>query len=362
MQISLNLSGNPNKRSQHALQTHFDKLRKQLERQEQLNHKLATELDALVTRYEAQLREIDIRHLAPLSRLAERLIEFFGRKSLSNGHREELGDWITGTLQRIHRVDGAAAEALHGRFRQAIAATFNLTEAELEAQAEAFTETVEAAFEEMFDSDDNLQPDLFADDAFFDQDTDDMDEWCETDDLSEPPEDITTQARGFMDGSWARGLFRRAAQALHPDREPDPERRQHKQKLMQQLLAAREQADILTLLRLYGEGIGTDELALAETEMAQACQLMEVQLEELHDAREEIIYDHPLHALVYELFYSPTRKIREQRFKIWQRELHAEAEAMARLPDELRNLGVLKAFLELRREQQIFNQLDNMIF
>lgn len=51
-------------------------------------------------------------------------------------------------------------------------------------------------------------------------------------------------------------LFRRLAQALHPDREPDTERRIVKQKLMQEALDARENQDIDTLLSLHVEHVG----------------------------------------------------------------------------------------------------------
>lgn len=365
MQITLKPSTS-RRRAQHTLQARFDKLRQQLARQENRNRKLASELDALVDRYQSQMREADGRHLDPLIRLAERLIVFFSRKSLANWQREELGDWINETLQRISRVDSETAERLHGDFRRTVAAYLELSEAEMDAQAKAFAESVEAAIEEMFtagkaDGDDvwqtdDPQPDLFEGLGFefFDDEEEQSGDPGNT--------DTKAQTQRLVDGSWTRSLFRRAAQALHPDREPDPSQRQRKEELMQQLLAAREQGDILTLLQLFGEGTDTDELALAETEMAQACELMETRLEEQREAQDKIIHDHPLRLLVYELFYSPTRKTREQRFTAWQGELHTEAAAMARLPGELRNLSVLKVFLEQRREQRLVSQLDDMIF
>ena len=366
MHITLNTDSKAGKRSQHRLQARFDKLRKQLERQQNRNHKLATELEELAQRYQHRLQETDRHHLASLQQLAERLIVFFTRKSLSNWQRVELADWIGETLQRIGRVEPTVAEALQERFRQAAAEHLQMSEAEMDAEAETFNEAIEEAFEELFGDAadgpgaDDPQPDLFGDTEFefFDDDDDDDTEayW------HIPDPEAETRSRALMDGSWTRGLFRRAAQALHPDRETDPEQRQHKQALMQQLLAARDEGDLLTLLQLYGQAADNTELELAEAEMEQACALLEDRLEQLEDEEDEIIHAHPLRALVHEFFYSPTRKTREQNFRAWEAELQRDAETAARLPEELRNLTILKEYLELRRERNMFSEFDDIIF
>ncbi|AOU98674.1 hypothetical protein BI364_12510 [Acidihalobacter yilgarnensis] len=368
MEISLSTSAATH-RSHHVLQQRFDKLRKQLQRQEHLKCKLAADLDALVERYQSCLRDADHGHLDPLIRLAERLIEFFSRKSLCSWQREELSDWITETIQRVQRMDAAAGEQLHARFRASLSALLGLSEAEMDAQVAEFSEYVEAAFEEAFrstdsgtkpETSDDPQGDLFGDEAFtlFDDEGDTDHDWTDT------PKDVDSRerTRQLMDGTWARRLFRRAAQALHPDRELDPLQRRHKQTLMQQLLVAREQGDIITLLTLHGEAVGSDELALAETEMAQACELMEIRLEQLREERNGIIHDNPLRSLVYQLFYSTTRKVREQRFKAWEREMRADVQDVAQLYAQLRNLGILKGLLADRREQRVFSSIEDMIF
>lgn len=371
MQITLAQS-DTRKRARHSLQARFDKLRRQLERQEQRNRKLAVELDALVEHYQDRLRDIDRRQLDSLIRLAERLITFFTRKSLARWQREELGDWINETLQRIDRIDPAAAEPLAGDFRRALADHLDMSEEEMQAQAEEFTETLEAVFEQMFagsrtdGEDDEVwhtdgpQADLFEDLGFEFFDDDDDDSGFEDADDAPVNPDSAVRTRRLMDGSWARSLFRRAAQALHPDRESDPGQRQHKQVLMQQLLAARDQADILTLLQLYAEGADSQELALAETEMHEACELMQARLEELEDAQEEIIHEHPLRSLVHEHFYSPVRKTREKRLQAWEAELHSDAQALSQLPGELRNLSILKVFLEQRQAERRYSHLHDL--
>lgn len=61
-----------------------------------------------------------------------------------------------------------------------------------------------------------------------------------------------------------RDIYRKLAGSLHPDREPDPERRAHKTRLMQQLNQAYQSNDLLGLLRMQLELEHIDAHALAE--------------------------------------------------------------------------------------------------
>ena len=130
---------------------------------------------------------------------------------------------------------------------------------------------------------------------------------------------------------------------------------------MQQLLEARKQGDIMTLLRLYSECVDGDELVLAEQEMTNACELLEEQLDDLRLEKAAYIYQHPLRTVVHDLFYSGSKKSREKRILKWKQELKAEAEQIFELVEELRNLKDLKAVLEQRREERLFDSFDMMM-
>jgi len=355
------------KRSKNKLQIRFDKLRQQLLIQQKLNQKFQDELDELVTIYQTRLLQVDNEQVAPLTLLVTKLIDFYRRKSLSRWHREELGEWIIETVGRIGRVESETAEKLHRRFHQVMADQAGMTEAELDEEMQLYTEALEAAAfeafgnteptaETVFDADDP-QEDMFGfddnsngatDPHFFDED----------DNGDVEAGDTKARRQRLMDGSWVRNLFRRAAQALHPDREPDPEQRQAKERSMQQLLEARKQGDILTLLHLYSEGVNGGDLVLAKQEMTSACELMEEQLAELREEKTASIYQHPLRMMVHDLFYCSSRKNREKRILAWKQDLDAEAEQTLGLVEELRNLRVLKAALEERQlEDVMFNDL-----
>ena len=177
----------------------------------------------------------------------------------------------------------------------------------------------------------------------------------EEDDEDEDHEDDEDElSRKVMDGSWMKTLFRRAAQMLHPDREPDPQRRESKQARLRELLAARKQGDIMTVLSIYSETVSDADIVLAEQEMAQVCDVLQSQLHILRMDREEYLHSHPLRYLAFTLFYDNTRKGRE-------RKLRADADELRRLVPTLRNLDALKGVLRERHDERHKSLLDSML-
>jgi len=357
------------KQKKSKLQARFDKLRQQLEKQERRNDKLALELDELVKRFHAELSSVEREQLAARVRLAEKLIVFFTRKSLSDWHRDELAEWIGETIDRIGLVDAEASERLRGSYHEAVAGVLGVTPAELDEQARTFAEELGAAFEAALDDDDEPddgfdddgQQDLFDDDELWGEAADGP--WHSDEAFFDDGfvEEHTPRQAGLMDGTWIRGLFHRAAKALHPDRERDPEQRRIKENLMQRLLQARKEGDVMTLLQLYGDNAVKGEVVLAKEEMQSACELMEARLATLRQQQEELGNQDPIRSFVYNELYSPTRKTRERKLRAWRRQMEDEAEETARLLGELRNLKVLKAVLGERREQRFVRELGELM-
>lgn len=351
------------KATKNKLQLRFDKLQQQLLKQQKLNHKFHTEVDELTTIYQTQLHQIDSEQVAPLTLLTNKLIKFYSRKSLSQWQRVELGEWIVEIIDRIGPLQAKTANELLGLFRQTVANQMGITEEELDKQNAQVVEELYESFndeestsETDFDTDDTQQDKFrFEDDGK--KETADEHYGDQGNSFNHEFSNKKTRHQQLMDGSWIQSLFRRAAQVLHPDREPDPQQRQTKQRAMQQLLKARKQGDIMTLLRLYSECAGNDKLILAEHEMTSACDLMESQLNALRMEKNAFLYQHPLRLLVHDLFYSRSRKTSEKKIQAWIQDLQAEADFTLNLIEEMRNLQVLKAVLERRRETRFIDSI-----
>ncbi|MFN2335063.1 MAG: hypothetical protein ABR550_11645 [Wenzhouxiangellaceae bacterium] len=361
MQVTIH-STKPRKAKRSKVQARFDRLRERIEREQSKNERLSRELDELARWLAAQRQEIERDVLEAAHRLGARLIEFFKRKSLSEWHREELVEWIAEMREQVSAIDPDAGAELHQRFVEAVSIHLDMSVDEMEAQFREHFEGDDAEFD--LDAEDELeddvQPDLFGDE----EDSWREPEWNGRDERAwqaGPAGEAPAADSRLADAGWLRSLFRRAAQALHPDRETDPDQRAHKHERMQELLRARKDGDVLAMLALYAEASGDEELALAETEMKQACELMQQRLERLQHERTEITGKSPLHAWAHQEFYRISRKQREQKIKRLEREAQAEARDVTRIADELKNLKVLKAHLSRRREQKYeeLNDLDD---
>ena len=389
------------KKSKNPLQKRFDKLRSALDRERRLSERFRQDMDGLVDIYQSRSRENDRRAFDDLVALSERLIVFASRKTLSNWHRGELMLWIRDLSERrIAPIDRKMAERLQREYNEALARAMGRSVEEMLAADEAaeragdFGEHSDGAFDADEDGaeqgraetpddagesgapeEDSRQADMFgfddidaesaeAEQAHWsagEEDDDDEDE-----DEDEDDEDGNELSRKVMDGSWLKTLFRRAAQMLHPDREPDPQRRESKQARLRELLAARKQGDIMAVLSIYSETVSDADIVLAEQEMTQVCDALQSQLNILRMDQEEYLYSHPLRHLAFTLFYDNTRKGRERKIRQWERELREEADELRRLVPTLRNLDALKGVLRERHDERhkslLASMLDSALF
>ena len=342
------------------LQERFDKLRNTLERQRRRNDRFRQDLDELVDIYHRRSMENNKVAFDDLVALSSKLVAFAGRKSLSDWHRVELDEWLRDMIERrISQVDREVAEQLRMKYRQAVARSMGISADQLVERFEAENGDVDREFEERGgaeqaeDMDEGpWQEDLF---GFGDVDPE-AEAFDHSSEASGPDwmddEEAADIGRTVMDGSWAKDLFRRAAQALHPDRESDPERRQVKQERMRELLRARKQGDIMTMLTIYSDSVSSADIVIAEQEMTEVCDVLEDQLEALELEKHEYVYSNPVRHMVFELFYHSTKKGRKRRVQEWEQDLEHEVADLRRLIAFLRNLNCLKRVLEDRREER----------
>jgi hypothetical protein len=349
----------PGGRRKSRLQERFDKLRSTLERQRRRNDRFRRDLDELVDIYHRRSMESDKVVFDDLVALSSKLITFAGRKSLSGWHRVELDEWLRDLIERrILQVDQEVAERLRVEYRQAIARSMGISVDELVERFEAENEDVEQeSGEPGAKQADHTHGDPWQEDLFgFDDVDPEAEKFDNVSDANEPDwvndEDEAHIGRTVMNGSWAKDLFRRAAQALHPDREPDPERRQVKQERMRELLRARKQGDIMAMLTIYSDSVSGKNIVLAEQEMTEICDALEHQLEVLELEKQEYIYAHPVRHMVFEFFYHGTKNGRARKIQQWEQDLKHEKADLRGLVAFLRNLNCLKSVLEDRREER----------
>ena len=345
MNITLSAHANNKETAQSADQTRFNKLWQQVKKKQARNEKLKQELDVLLVTYTQKVMPVELGLEEPLIMLAHRLIDFARRKSLTNLQRAELQDWISETLHEISQFNVSEAEAISVTYNQVIADYYEISIEELTGSGTEDDMAMREAFESMASDDESVLDeeqegglDFDDDDALFD------------DEEGEPTVNSDRNEQAISE-KWIRNLFRRTAGALHPDKEQDPKQQLKKQQLMTQLLDARDQQDIMTMMTLYNEHVEDGELSLEPEEIDTLCDLLEKQKSMLDMDREALIDESPMHYAVHDKLYGASQVVRDRKLKEHIQGVHTNIKRKFKLVEYLRNLTNLKVVLEERYEE-----------
>ena len=218
-------------------------------------------LDEALVFHAAEVRPRVERVAATRKDLVRALVPYLGDRRLKRGDQGILRTMLAEQLDDILESDAALEDDLRALFDE-------LHGADLGQVEHAHMEGARAALEDMFVEAgiavdlSAFTPGMSAEEmaAKMAELTDNLRRQAEAAEPRTAPGRRPTQREGRVD-EWARqqdelrkttlsGLFRQLAKVLHPDLEADPQVRQHKSALMQELTVAHANGDMHTMLRL----------------------------------------------------------------------------------------------------------------
>ncbi len=360
----------------------FKKLKNRLEQKQKQAERFETDIDALMEIYHTRVMPVEAEEVEPLSRLVEKLSIFFGRKSLSETNREEVVDWVMEAVNTIRAFDTAKADHLKEHFFNSVADHLGMTPEEMDRQAAEELKRMEQALNDLpeppdhsttkrpFNKKDSPQADMFGfddiaaeidaeinaefnDDSDWDSDGDS--DWSQEDDITDQTRSNTEQ---LLNGDWLKGLFRRTARALHPDKENDPAKQEEKHRLMTRLLQARKQEDVVTIMELYSEHVSSEALSIDNDSMDAICEVLEERIEDLDERQLGYLMALPHRRMMHDLLYGKSKQIRERKIKEIIKQIRKENRETDEVVKELRNLTVLRQHLKYRRHSH--NPFDDI--
>ncbi|GAA6167113.1 hypothetical protein [Sessilibacter corallicola] len=293
--------------------------------------------------------------------LIERLTEFMGRKSLSEWHRQELAGWISLEIDAVSLVDYPLSLALTEKYNQVIHELYPDVPAEDssadEASAGGFNEASERlAYERILEqlklglSEEQLQELI---DAF------EYEQQKQADDVLSANNKFDARS-DVGDGKWLRDLFRRVTNKLHPDREQEAELKLQKQQVLAELLSARDNGDIATMLEIIAENLSEQELNNAALDIEQVEQALAAQIDHCKSLKSELIYHSELSHYLYQSFYSSDTNVREQKFSDYLDNIDVVAERLQEMLEFLKNLTRLKEILQIRNKKNNLLYADDL--
>tara|TARA_R110002072_G_scaffold303068_1_gene492527 strand:- start:9741 stop:10856 length:1116 start_codon:yes stop_codon:yes gene_type:complete len=365
--MNITLSENTPDQSKSQLQKQFDKLWKEVKKQQTTNEQLKVELEELYSIYQKDILPVEKQAETPYTQLTQRLIEFFSRKSLAQWQRHELSQWIFECIERIEPLNPEKSQELMSEYHQTLANFFDVGVEEIENEAREFEDPLSELFEEFPDIEDMMN------DSFEKESTDefqeDMFEFSEEEGDADQSDTFFFQNEGrapaegkLLSDKWLRTVFRRTANALHPDKEMDVEVRKEKEALMSQLLVARDEKDVFTLLNFYMLHVGDDDLCITEETMEALCRQLQEQKFLLEVERAQILFENPMYGVLHEKLYSKNKKTRDKKIAQHIKQVKASSEELSEFSTSLKNLKILKVHLGDRYDERHMQYFEESPF
>ena len=355
--------------------TRFQSLWADSEKLRMENSQLESDLDELVERIETEILEAE-RALGEAMRAAVyRQLDFAQKKSLLKWQRFELGAWIDEHLTFLSR-SGLVDEPLRNKLAEVRAQELGISidsDSEL-SPAEQMDEYFQAQAEDFFaqaeyeSSEESVLGATFDDiDEFLDPDSDELDELeliellrrirqDQIDQASAPsPETGKSGSRSISDKVFKR-IFRQTAAALHPDRESDAERRHEKHVLMSDLLRARKDFDLMTMIRLHEE-YATADSELSTDDQKELEQVLCEYLVQQKKRRDEIIHQTPFHHMAYQDFYSKNSTTVTKKINAHVKAIDKQRLELMNFVEQVKTLKMLKEVLKERYDSDPFRDM-----
>jgi hypothetical protein len=316
----------------------------------------------IVDRFNAEILPLEREQARTQYQLIERLLTFFSRKSLTQWQRDDLFHWIQDELGILSTnpfiEDGLNPSQLLIRSEELLKQFYPQPEAP--ALSESEREDIKAdIYRELGLEIDDEEVELFMNSPteFMQRmmekmQADDQD-WPEEDD-DELDEFFGAEEKKSVDGQAAgktliHRLYKQLAKRLHPDMEQDSAQKAAKHEQMQQLVAARKENDIYTLIELHRQHFDTDALGqLKKQDLDDINELLRRQLRDLERQYEQVFMKDDMESTIWNRFRNVGSISSDQNFAEHAQTLKADIKRNNKLLKQLKTLKDLKQLQEDR--------------
>lgn len=366
MQVTTtNIASQASKAARSSQEKSFDKAWQRVINQQKLNDRFREDIQAFSLGTRARIQDKEQAYMDAMHGACLHLLSFFSRKSLTQWQRQTLMDWVSQYLE-IMQNSPFGSHLNMEPIRQRLAEAWAVIDPGSQHSSGYRADGLEFGdFDSpMFDEDDPLVEDmfqeLFAEFEQADTESDSEQSWGEAgaDEAffqqqrahEQLRQDESRALKQLMKSSSMNRLFRKVAGILHPDKEPDETARRDKNRLMGELIQARNTNDIPRIFAFYAEYVGQSPLKELGQDLDGVTQLLERQYLYLCDQKERLWDEDPLAGALYRRFHRKTPAATQRAINKHLQETRAQTSALQALPQEITSLKTLKPYLELHYE------------
>lgn len=350
----------PSKKEQSSSEARFDKAWQRVVNQQKKNDRLREEVKSFAERVSATIGAQEQAYVQALYQACEHLLPFYGRKALTQWQRDALFHWLTDYIAIIRNNPFAAdldltpllaqMEALLTEVHPELASIIPAEDDPADDGNDASFFGEEGAHRAMEDLFDDLNA-KFGGDADFDDFAQWFNEQKESFDSARQQRQVEDRGLNkLMKGSSINRLFRKVAGVLHPDREQDEDAREEKNRLMSELVEARENNDIPAIFALYTKYVGESPLQELGGDLESATALLQRQFDQLRDQQDEITYEDPVAGTLYQRFHGKSEKTIWRHIEAHRSDLERRVADLRLLCVRVTSVNKLKPYLEERWE------------
>lgn len=134
--------------------------------------------------------------------------------------------------------------------------------------------------------------------------------------------DDTSAIREVFRGSQLSKIYRQIARVVHPDREQDPLKKEEKHRLMQQLVKARNEGDVVALVTMYGELVPDGDISLDSDALKHVAHLLSMRLRMLNNTHRDIFNGQGFKTCVWKQFSASGKKKTREKMTLYIRDVH----------------------------------------
>jgi hypothetical protein len=151
---------------------------------------------------------------------------------------------------------------------------------------------------------------------------------------------------------------------LHPDLEQDQSARENKNRLMGELIEARNNNDISMIFSLYAEHVGESPLTELNDDLGTVTLLLQEHYEYLRDHEQELLVKNPRSGVIYERFYHKNPRGVQRNIDRHLSKLKQLIANQKLLIKQVTSLNKLKPLLEERHSMNmladVFDEFESM--
>lgn len=336
------------------------------------NEQLKLRLDTLAETVRVQVHDSEVQRMERLYSLSVHLVGFVTRRTLPDYLRNELFGWINehftemehnpfidmsdklGQLNQIMHQQCAHLDAYEQEKYEKKLIKEGITLEEIDEAKQHIHESMEAVLNEPEDANDLFEnEDMFADlfKEFAEEEEEEEDGFWEhlfDEETQHSEKSKEQELEQLLKATPVNTLFRRIAKKLHPDLEPDEQRKAEKHRLMSDLVHARDQKDISTIIQMYSTHVGELPDGFFEGNFEKLTNLLKYQLERLKSEKDDIFACAPQKAFIYEMFNGKNERAIQNNIAQFLRENEKRCASIVTAQAHITSVASLRLYLEDR--------------